>query len=121
MHRYASNQARVRTPVAQRTFCSRLPGIPSYSLECQKRPLEYRSYFETNIPMACEAVKDGVSYRRAEQEFGVPRSTLHDDISGRVAPGAHSGPCRYLTDREEKELVNFLIGCSRIGYARTRK
>ena len=71
--------------------------------------------------MACGAIKHGASYCRAEEEFGVPRSTLYDHISGHVAPSAHSGPHRYLSDQKEKELVNFLIGCSRFGYARTRK
>ena len=42
-------------------------------------------------------------------------------VSVRVAFGAKSGPPRYLTDGEEKELSNFLVGCSRIGYARSRK
>jgi len=35
--------------------------------------------------------------------------------------GARSGPPTYLTPFEEKELVDFLMGCSRIGFARTRK
>ena len=51
----------------------------------------------------------------------MPKSTLYDRVSGRVAFGAKSGPPRYLTDGEEKELSNFLVGCSRIGYARSRK
>ena len=51
----------------------------------------------------------------------MPKSTLYDRVSGHVAFGAKSGPPRYLTDGEEKELSNFLVGCSRIGYARSRK
>ena len=53
--------------------------------------------------------------------FDIPRSTLYDRISGRVEFGARSGPARYLNDQEEKELVRFLIGCAKIGYAKTRK
>jgi hypothetical protein len=33
---------------------------------------------------------------------------------------AKSGPATYLTAYEEKELVDFLIACTRIGFARTR-
>ena len=35
--------------------------------------------------------------------------------------GAKSGPATYLTTYEEKELVDFLIGCAWIGFAWTRK
>ena len=30
-----------------------------------------------------------------------------------------SGPPRYLTGQEEEELVNILIGCAALGYARS--
>ncbi len=45
----------------------------------------------------------------------------YDRVSGRVQFGAKSGPPRYLSDNEEKELSNFLVGCAKIGYARSRK
>ena len=32
-----------------------------------------------------------------------------------------SGPERYLNDTEEAELVNFVVQCSKVGYARSRK
>ena len=63
--------------------------------------------------------KDGWTIRRAAEEFGVPRSTLFDHISGWVEFGARSGPSRYLSDQEEKEMVRFLV--AKIGFARTRK
>ena len=34
---------------------------------------------------------------------------------------ARSGPPCYLNDQEEKQLVNFLIGCAKVGYAKSRK
>jgi len=58
--------------------------------------------------------------RRAVEEYRVPRSTLHDRVSGRVQHGAASGPPRYLSDEEEKELAEFLRNCAKVGYARTR-
>ena len=61
---------------------------------------------------------DGWTIRRAAEEFGVPKSTLYDRVSGRISFGARSGPPRYLTDQEEKELVSFLIGCAKIGFAK---
>ena len=52
--------------------------------------------------------------------YGIPRSTLHDHVSGRVT---HSkpGPEPYLSLEEEEELANFLLKCARIGYPKTRQ
>ena len=74
-----------------------------------------------NVILAIKAVKDGWTIRRAAEEFGVPKLTLYDRVSGRVAFEARSGPPRYLNDQEEKQLVNFLIGCAKLGYAKSRK
>ena len=46
-------------------------------------------------------------YAELLKEFGVPKSTLYDRVSGCVAFEARSGPPRYLNDQEEKQLVNF--------------
>ncbi len=53
--------------------------------------------------------------RRAALEHNVPRSTLHDRVSGRVLPGAVGGAPRYLNDEEEEELVRWLEGCAEVG------
>ena len=51
----------------------------------------------------------------------MPRATLGDRVSGRVIPGANSGPQRYLTTSGEIELVQFLTRAAAIGYGKTRK
>ena len=43
---------------------------------------------------------------------------MHDRISGKVY-GAVSGPPRYLDEEEERELVEFLLGCAEVGYPKT--
>ena len=81
----------------------------------------YKSWDEQQLRLAFEAVERGsMSVRRAAEQYGVPRSTLHDRLSGKVQFGAVSGPPKYLSCQEEEELVNFLIGCSNIGYAHTK-
>lgn len=45
-------------------------------------------------------VDDGMSVRRAAECYKVPKSTLHDRVSGKVAFGARSGPASYLSDEE---------------------
>ena len=56
---------------------------------------------------AYRAVQKGESIRAAAAaaKFDVPRRILHDEISGRVQFGTHSGPERYLSDTEEAEFV----------------
>ena len=59
---------------------------------------------------------DHLAIRCAAEEYDVPRSTLGDRISGRVAPGSTSAPPKYLSTQEEEELVQFLIDCASIGF-----
>lgn len=74
------------------------------------------------MALAVDAVlKDGVSVRRAAEEYDIPKSTLGDCISGRILPGAVSGSGKYLPDREEEELARFLLECASIGYPRSRQ
>ena len=63
----------------------------------------------------------GKSVRQVAQEYGIPKSTLHDHATGKVRKGAHQGPERYLTDMEEDALCNFVVGCADVGYPRTVK
>jgi len=60
-----------------------------------------------------------LSVRRAALQYDVPKSTLHDRVTGKVLPGAVGGPPRYLTDEEEEELVRWLEGCAEVGCAKS--
>lgn len=81
----------------------------------------YKQYDAEQLYRAFEAVKDGTPVTRAAEQFGVPKSTLSDRVTGKVEFGSHSGPERYLTDEEESELVSFLCQSAKMGYAKTRK
>ena len=61
-----------------------------------------------------------MSTRRAAEKFQIPRSTIQDHVSGRVIPGSRSRR-KYLDDEEEKELVDFLLGSTKIGYPQSCK
>ena len=58
---------------------------------------------------------------RAALQFGVPCTTLKDRISGRVLHVTRIGPKPYLSHEEEKELVEFICNCSKMGYGKMRK
>lgn len=52
-----------------------------------------------------EAVRhERKSVRRAAIDYGVPKSTLGDRVSGCVNHGALGGLQRYLNDEKEEEL-----------------
>ena len=61
------------------------------------RPDTYKLWRNESMVRAMEAVAQGQSVRRAAEEHGIPRSTLHDRIAGKVEHGSRSGPRKYLT------------------------
>ena len=73
------------------------------------RAAPFKQWSEDDLQLVCKAVGNGWTIHRAADEFGVPKSTLYDQVSGHISSGARSGPPRYLNDQEEKQLVNFLI------------
>lgn len=75
-------------------------------------PKVFKDLSDESMKLAVTGVSEGMSVRRAVYEFGVPKSTLQDRITGKVGLNARSGPERYLDDIEEEKLVNFLLGCS---------
>ena len=84
---------------------------------------QYQQYAAECMLKAVEAVQRGdISIRRAAEEYGVPRTTLQDKLSGKVSFNARCGAARrLLTDEEESALAAFLVGCVSIGYSKSRK
>ena len=85
------------------------------------RPTSYKSWTDSRMTKAMEAVSNGSSVRKAAVDYCAPRSTLHDRIYGKVIHGTKSGPRKYLTSLEEEQLVSHLRNCSSIGYGKSRK
>lgn len=73
------------------------------------------------MELAYQAVLNQISVCRAAIEYDVLQSTLGDRVRNRVLPGAVSGNQPYFSTFEEDELVQFLLRCANIGYARERK
>ena len=86
---------------------------------CATRPSKYKDWDPHHLELACIAVKEGASLRRAAEEYQVPKSTLQDHVSGKVLEGSKNS--RYLTDAEEEDLAKFLLQSAQIGYPHTRK
>ena len=95
---------------------------PISSVSTSNRPKKLRQWNDDAMKRTLEAVAEGkMGVNRAALEFNVPRTTLKDRISGRVIHGSNMGPKTYLTHEEEKELVDFLVNCAKMGYAKTRQ
>ena len=63
---------------------------------------------DTSLMNAMAAVESGASVRRAAEMFNIPKSTLHDRVTEKVA-FRKSGPNHYLTIEEEEKLASFLV------------
>ena len=109
-------------PLKQRVFKSKAKNVsPPIDTKIPYRPKSYGLWKEGSMEKVIAAIDRGESIRRAAEMFGVPCSTLHDQISGKVKQYARQGPKPYLTPEEKDELANFLLRCARIGYPHTRQ
>lgn len=77
---------------------------------------------QKKLLLAVADVEKGIcSLRDASVKYGLPKSTIWDRASGKIAFGAISGPQKYLTGTEEEQLVKFLLGAAKIGFPRSKK
>ena len=66
-----------------------------------------------------DLIKSGKSSMlHAAKLYGIPNSTLHDRISGKILHGQKPGHQRYFSAAEENEMANFCRG-SEAGYEKT--
>ena len=109
-------------PLSKRVLCSDSAVAVEDAQKQPCRPQHFKEWSEENMSRAVSAVLvSGISIRKAALMYDIPKSTLGDRISGRVLEGNQSGPMRYLSIEEEEELVSFIEGCAKIGYAKTVK
>ena len=87
--------------------------------KCNKRKRKQWSN-ETMEAAISSVVDENTPILRAARKHGIPKSTLHDRISGKVEHGKKPGP-KQLVSAAEEEFSSFLIEVSRAGYGKTRK
>ena len=81
-----------------------------------------RQWTDDEMQRAIEYAQSGtISINEAVQCYKIPPATLKDRLSGRIIHRVKMGAKPYLTHEEEKELVEFLINCAKMGYGKTRK
>ena len=90
--------------------------VQSSTKQCPTRSDSRRTGSDVAMQKAVTAIKQkGVSLHQAAKMNEIPRSTLHDHVTGQVEHSVLPGLSPYLT-REEEELVAFLIRCAGLGY-----
>ena len=81
-----------------------------------------KQWTNEDMENAMKDVADGnMTVLRAGKKRGVPKSTLHDRISGKGNHGDKPGPKPLLSAAEESEFANFLVEVSQAGYGKTRR
>ncbi|KAL6098939.1 uncharacterized protein ACO6RY_17964 [Pungitius sinensis] len=81
-----------------------------------------KKWTEEAMERALMEVKSGrCTVRQAAKEFGVPKSSLGDRVSGRVTPGSRSGPAKLITSADEDLLVEFSLYMSKHGFPLTKQ
>ena len=77
------------------------------------------SYSLEELDIVVQQIKEeGLSYRKAAALYGIPRSTLYDNVTGK-AVSLKRGPPTVLTAAEEQMLVDWALHMADIGYGRT--
>ena len=91
------------------------------SCSLPRRGTTYRRWNSESMEKVLKEVELGMPIRQACEIFSVPKSSVHDRVSGKVDCKARSGPTPYLSFEEEEELASFLIQTAKIGYPHAKK
>ena len=74
------------------------------------------SYSLEKLDITVQRIKkeEGLSYRKAAAQYGIPQSTLHDHVTGKAA-SSKRGPPTVLMAAEEQMLVDRVLHSANIG------
>ena len=82
----------------------------------------YRKYDECALKQAVNAVKGGVlSLRQASNQFGIPKSTLSDRVSGKIEMGAKPGRPPVVPREIEAKVIDHVTKAANCGFGITRR
>ena len=112
------------TPRRRRSFarkCSRSAPASLLRVTYHNQQKTRKDWSDECMTAALEAVKKGQSISQAACDHGVPKTTMYDRVSGRIAHSSKPGPKPYLTSNEESTLSSYLKQCARVGYGKTRR
>ena len=90
-------------------------------VKAANRPTKLKNLTKEQMARAIECAQSGtISYNKVAELHGIPKSTLKDNLSGRVEVGSLPGPRPHLQPSEEVELTSHLLSASKIGQGKLR-
>ncbi|XP_034934472.1 uncharacterized protein [Chelonus insularis] len=72
-------------------------------------------YSTDGVNHALEAIKNGVSLRRASALYHIPSTTLHRKLNKQTTTKEKPGPSTIFTKEEEKEIVEWILHRAQTG------
>lgn len=82
---------------------------------------KYKEWQYADLESAMRRVRYGeLTTKAAADEYGIPRTTLHDKLLGLTPMYTRAGPPTVLSGEEEQLIVSWLIDSSRRGFGKTR-
>ena len=97
--------------------CRSAPSLLSIDKIVPKRQMQWTE--EVMEAFTSDVRSSKYSMLHAAKIYGIPKSTLHDRISGKVIHGQKAGPKRYFTLAEESDMADFLVDVAKAGYGKT--
>lgn len=78
----------------------------------------FHKYSETSLAEALKSIRNGrMGIRQASKVYGVPPTTLHGKVHGKVPDGPRRmGPNTVISANEEKKIVEWLLNIAKCGF-----
>lgn len=81
-----------------------------------KKAYKLHNYTNEDIEKALEHARNGTSIAKAAELFGIPKSTLHAKLTGKVPDISKRGPRIILTVQEEERLATWILNKAKLGF-----
>ena len=85
-----------------------------YKAKVGSKKKKYLNFSEDTLKRALTAIQEGSTYREVQEQFGVPKSTLHRKIKG--TNKKTMGGQTALSKKEEEVFVHHLVAVSEWGF-----
>lgn len=86
-----------------------------YKQKVGSKKKKYQNFSEDVLKKALSAIQEGATYREVQDQFGVPKSTLHRRIKG--THKKTMGGQTALSKKEEEVFAHHLIAVSEWGFS----
>ena len=103
-----------------------MPYVTQAILKCRSqmarisKNLYKQNYTDEDLSKALEAIKNGMTKKKAAKTFKIPRTTLIDHASGRKELGKKAGKPSCIPKAVEEEIVRKVLRAAEEGFPCTK-